>query len=68
VLVALITWLATSGLPVIWRLAVHGVVAGFAGGFLFLRIGLPPEMVREAGTRLPRPVARLLGKLVPSEI
>jgi len=67
-LVALITWLATSGLPVIWRLAVHGVVAGFVGGFLFLRIGLPPEMVREAGARLPRPAARLLEVLVPCKV
>jgi O-antigen/teichoic acid export membrane protein len=68
VMVALITWLATAGLPVIWRLGVHGVVAGFVGGFLFLRIGLPPEMVREAGARLPRPAARLLEVLVPCKV
>jgi O-antigen/teichoic acid export membrane protein len=67
-LVAVISWFATVDLPVIWRLTVHGVVAGFIGGFLFLRIGLPPEMVREAGARLPRPAARLLEMLVPCEV
>jgi O-antigen/teichoic acid export membrane protein len=66
--VALITWFATLGLPVIWRLVLHGVVAGLIGGFLFLRIGVPPEMVRETKARLPRPAARLLGMLVPCEI
>ena len=65
---AFLLWFATAGLPVIWRLGVHGVVAGFAGGVLFLRIGLPPEMVREAGARLPRPAARLLEVLVPCKV
>lgn len=62
---ALITWQATAGLPVLGRLLIHGVVAGSVGGFLFLRIGLPPEVVREAEARLPRPAARLLGMLLP---
>lgn len=61
-------WFATSGLPVFWRLVIHGVVAGLAGGFLFLRIGVPPEMLREAGARLPHPAARLLGMLVPRAV
>lgn len=63
--IALIIWFATSGLPPIWRLLIHGVAAGLVGGLLFLRIGLPPEVIREAGARLPRPAARLLGLLVP---
>jgi len=62
---ALIIWFATAGLPVIWRLMIHGAAAGLVGGFLFLRIGVPPEMIREAGARLPRPAARMLGILVP---
>ncbi len=57
-------WLATSSLPAIWRLAIHATVAGVVGGVLFLRIGLPPEVIQEAGLRLPRSAARLLGKLV----
>jgi O-antigen/teichoic acid export membrane protein len=66
--VALITWFVTLGLPVLWRLVIHGVVAGLVGGFFFLRIGLPPEMVREAGARLPRPATRLLAVLVPCKV
>jgi O-antigen/teichoic acid export membrane protein len=58
-------WFATSLLPAFWRLVIHSLFAGLVGGFLFLRIGLPPEVVREAGTRLPRPAARLLGFLAP---
>jgi hypothetical protein len=58
-------WLATSNLPAIWRLAIHALVVGLGGGLLFLRLGLPVEVVREAETRLPRPAAWLLGKLVP---
>jgi O-antigen/teichoic acid export membrane protein len=65
---ALALWFATSGLPALWRLVIHGVIAGFAGGFLFLRIGLPPEVVWEAGARLPRPAARLLEMLVPHAV
>ena len=65
---ALVTWLATDGLPVLWRLVIHGVVAGSVGGFLFLRIGLPPEVIREIGARLPPPAGRLLGMLVPCKV
>lgn len=65
---ALITWFLTSDLPVIWRLVLHGVVAVLVGGFLFLRVGLPPEVIREAGTRLPSPAARLLGMLATNEM
>jgi O-antigen/teichoic acid export membrane protein len=66
--VALILWFATAGLPALWRLAIHGVVMAFVGGILFLRLGLPPEVVRETGARLPRLAARLLGKLVPCSV
>jgi len=62
---ALALWFATSGLPVLWRLVFHGVAAGLGGGFLFLRIGVPPEMIQETRARLPRPAAWLLGILAP---
>jgi O-antigen/teichoic acid export membrane protein len=65
---AFLLWFATSGLPVLWRLVSHGIAAGLGGGFLFLRIGVSPEMIREAGARLPRPAARLLGMLVPCKV
>ena len=63
--IALIIWFGTSGLPPIWRLLIHGAAAGLVGGLLFLRIGLPPEVIREVKPRLPRLAARLLGLLVP---
>lgn len=63
--VALILWQTTSGLPAVWRLAIHAAVAGVGGGFLFLRIGLPVEIIRDAAARLPRRAARLLAVLVP---
>ena len=65
---AFVTWFATAGLPVLWRLAIHVVVAGAVGGFLLLRIGLPSDIIREAGSRLPRPAARLLAMLVPCKV
>ena len=58
-------WTATTGLPVIWRLAIHALAAGMGGGWLFLWIGLPPEVIREASARLPRQAARLLSILAP---
>ena len=64
---ALILWLATSGLPPSLRLAIHGAAAGGLGGLLFLRIGLPLEIVGEAVVRLPRPMARLLEMLAPGK-
>ena len=62
---AFLLWFATSGLPVLWRLAFHSVAAGLGGGFLFLRIGVSPEMIQDTKARLPRPAARLLGILAP---
>jgi O-antigen/teichoic acid export membrane protein len=62
---ALVIWFATAGLPVIWRLVIHCLAMGFIGGILFLRIGVPSEMIREAGARLPGRMARLLQMLVP---
>jgi len=61
---ALALWFATAGLPVLWRLVIHGVVAGLFGGFLLLRVGLPRELVQEVKTRLPRRVALLMELLV----
>jgi O-antigen/teichoic acid export membrane protein len=62
---SLLLWLATTGLAPIWRLVIHGLATVVIGGILFLRLGLPPEVVRETGARLPRPAARLLEMLVP---
>jgi O-antigen/teichoic acid export membrane protein len=63
---ALLLWFATAGLPAFWRLMIHVVAAGSIGGILFLRLGLPAEVVQETRARLPRPAARLLGILVPA--
>lgn len=63
---ALVLWLVTSGFPPIWRLLIHAVAMAFIGGIFFLRIGLPPEAVREAGARLPLLAVRLLRLIVPS--
>jgi O-antigen/teichoic acid export membrane protein len=65
---AIILWFATAGLPALGRLAIHGAVAGVIGGYLFLRIGLPSELIRETEMRLPRPAARLLAALVPCKV
>ena len=65
---ALLLWLATRDFPAIWRLLIHAAAAGFIGGSLLLRLGLPAEMVWEAGARLPRPAVRLLGILVPQTV
>ena len=58
--VAIIVWLATVNLPVIWRLIIHAAVAGMLGGFIFLKLGFPRKILLEAETRLPRPAARIL--------
>ena len=58
--IALMVWFATGGLPVLWRLVLHGVAAGLIGGLLFLRIGLSSEILRDLESRLPQPAVRLL--------
>jgi hypothetical protein len=55
-------------LPVFWRLVIHSVAAGLGGGLLFLRLGLPPEVLLEAGARLPAPIVRFLKMLVPRAV
>jgi O-antigen/teichoic acid export membrane protein len=62
---AVIIWFATSSLPELWRLIVHAVAVTLAGGFLFLRLGLSPEMIQEMKMRVPRVASRLLEILVP---
>jgi hypothetical protein len=59
-----VVWCLTGRLPVFWRLAVHVALAGTLGGWLFLRLGLEPGMLEEAGRRLPERAARLLQKVV----
>lgn len=53
-------WFSTALFPTLWRLVIHVFVAVVAGGFLFVRFGLPPEMLHEVQTRLPMPAVRLL--------
>lgn len=65
---ALLLWLATGGLPPLVRLVIHGAASVCFGGLLFLRLGLPPETIRETMMRLPRPAARLLEIFVPSKV
>lgn len=62
--VAVVVSLLDIGLPTLWRLVIHAAVAGLVGGILFLRLGFPEEMIREAGARLPRPAARILEAIV----
>jgi hypothetical protein len=66
-LFAMAVWPITAGLPNLWRLTVHAALAGSIGSWLLLRIGLRPELLEEAGRRLPPPAARLLQRLVPCE-
>jgi O-antigen/teichoic acid export membrane protein len=65
---AVIVWLATDGLPPIWRLTLNGLVAGLVGGLFFLRLGLPSEIIRDVETRIPRPVARVLARVVAGAV
>ena len=54
---ALLMWFATSDLPALGRLIIHFIAIGSIGSFLFLRLGLPAEVIREAEARLPRQLA-----------
>ena len=57
--IAILAWIITAALPSLWRLASNAFVAGIVGGILFLRVGLPPGMIKEAGLRLPHPANKL---------
>jgi len=59
-ILTIIVSLLDQGLPVLWRLIIHGSVATLIGGLLFLRLGLPKEMITEATTRLPQSAAKWL--------
>lgn len=61
---ALVLWWSTAGMSAWGRLLLHGLLVALFGIPLFLRLGLPPGVVQEAGSRLPRPAARLLGALI----
>jgi O-antigen/teichoic acid export membrane protein len=63
-LFAVIVWFATLGLPILWRLVIHVLLAIVVGGLMLLRIGFPAAMMKEAGTRLPVSVGRTLQWLV----
>jgi O-antigen/teichoic acid export membrane protein len=57
---AVVAWLVTAQLPIVWRLVVHAAVGACLGGFIFLKLGFPRQMLFEIETRLPRPAARIL--------
>jgi len=57
-------WFLTRGMPVITRLAVHALLAGTVGIWLFLRFGLEPKLLEEAVRRLPARFGRLVKRLV----
>jgi O-antigen/teichoic acid export membrane protein len=59
-IIAIVVSFFDQSVPVFLRLLIHGMVAGLAGGVLFLRLGFPVEMINEMTARLPRPAARLL--------
>jgi len=60
---ALAMWFATSGLPAIWRLAIHAMAAVLFGGLLFLHFGLSSEILLDMQARLPQPAARVFKML-----
>ena len=62
---AAVTWFMGAGLPPLWRLLLNGLLAAIAGGSLFLRFGLPPELIMDMSSRLPRPAIRLLRLFIP---
>ena len=57
---AAVTWLITAHLPIVWRLVFHAAAVACLGGFIFLKLGFPRQMLFEIETRLPRPAARIL--------
>ena len=58
--VAFVLWTVSSSLPAFWRLVIHGLAVALVGGGLFLRLGLPTEILREIQKWLPRPAGRFL--------
>jgi len=62
-LLAVVVSLLDLGLPAFWRLVIHAAAAGLVGGVLFIRLGFPAEMVREASTHLPRQAAWVLQRI-----
>ena len=61
-------WLATSTLPTLWRLVIHASAAGVIGGYLLIRVGLSPEMVKSIQQRLPLPAVQLLQLMKPTPV
>ena len=51
---AIALWLVTSGCPAIWRLIIHGMGAGLCGGLLFLRFGVPRQVLGDAMAHVPK--------------
>jgi hypothetical protein len=47
-------WLSSRALPLFPRLLINGLFGAGVGGFLFLRIGIPPDFQQEVLTRAPR--------------
>jgi O-antigen/teichoic acid export membrane protein len=64
VIPALLLWLATGNFASSWRLAIHLAVVGTIGTVIFIRHGIPQQIVFDSAQRLPRPAAWILSKLV----
>ena len=50
---AVVLWLATNGLPAIWRLVIHGFGSGLCGGLLFLRFCVPRQDLKDTMAHIP---------------
>jgi len=51
---AAVVWLSSRALPLFPRLLINGLFGAAVGGFLFLRIGIPPDFQQEVLARAPR--------------
>lgn len=61
---ASLAWFAGSRLEALPRLILNVLVAGGAGGVLFLKLGCPPQLLKEMAGRLPSPLSRWAGHFV----
>jgi hypothetical protein len=62
--IAAVMWNTSMWLPLVPRLVINAFTAAILGSFLFLRLGIPPEMHQELAARLPRGASRLLNYVV----
>jgi len=62
---AAVIWFLGADLPPLWRLAMNSLLVAIVGGGLFFRTGLPPGLISDLNTRLPRPASRLFRFFIP---